>query len=69
MTINEIKKELYKQKPSAFLLISNETEHHYIAELKDGHRVNFKVPVSDMGITAFEKEMPAQLLIRWLAWS
>lgn len=67
MDINEIKKALYKEKPTAFLN-SHETDEmwKYQAWLADGTLINFEVPISDMGQNKFKEVESAQLLIRWL---
>lgn len=67
MTRNEIKVELYKQKPSAFLVKIENGKWYYTAALKEPRQtLDFIVPVKDMGETVFKDEEPAQLLIRWL---
>lgn len=76
-TLNEIKKALYKEKPIATtigdgIIISSDsqiTAREYTAKLEDGTDLKFTVPYLDMGDVGFEKELPAQLLIRWLIWS
>lgn len=70
MEINEIKKVLYKEKPIARTNVNlshnGETvAKSYLATGSLGDHY-FKVPLSEMGETPFEDEMPAQLLIRWL---
>lgn len=73
MEINEIKKELYKQKPEASLLYIRKGVAYYEAILRiKGHvltkakRVFFEVPVSDMGDADLLPQMDAKLLIRYL---
>lgn len=69
MDFNEIKKTLYKQKPTAKLEFRDRCincKWYYEAKLLDGTKVNFEVPVSEMGEKKFEEELPAQFLIRWL---
>lgn len=69
MTRNDIKKELYKQKPTAELLYIRGGVAHYSSKIGiDGERktIFFEVPVSDMGESDFTPKMSAQLLIRWL---
>jgi hypothetical protein len=65
MNITDIKKELYKQKPEAHLRYIRKGYAHYYADLTD-IRVNFEVPVSDMGDADFTPTMDAKLLNRWL---
>lgn len=77
--LNEIKKALYKEKPTAkrngitvttsrkFIPNVGEVETHwYSTMLESGDQVTFGVPASDMGDAKFEDEMPAHLLIRWI---
>lgn len=63
MTKNEIKKELYKQKPIALETADYPTFKSYQTTLEDGTLVIFDIP-KDEG--EFDSEMPAQLLIRWM---
>jgi hypothetical protein len=63
---NDIKKELYRQKPIAEVWHKNSTDYYYSAYLYGGAKIDFKVPVSDMGEKLFDNEMPAQLLIRYI---
>ncbi len=63
---NKIKKALYKEKPTAVKIAQPKNERFlYEAETSLG-KVRFDVPINEMGETFFEREMPAQLLIRWL---
>lgn len=67
MTLNELKKILYKEKPTAKLLSVNRTGIKYTTEIAEGPApVNFFVPMVDIGDGEFMSEMPAQLLIRYL---
>ena len=68
--INQIKKELYKQKPLAHRFFMGKYQHQYrcfidVGEIKQ-FKIVFTVPISDMGETPFTDSMPAQLLIRYL---
>ncbi len=65
MELNEIKKALYKQKPIANLWGVSGHANYYETSIGD-HKVKFRVPISEMGDTKFEDQMPAQLLIRWI---
>lgn len=75
MTPTEIKKALYKEKLTAVkcgesyrdVISGPVTEYHYFVILGNGKRIEFEVPVSEMGENLFEDSIPAQLLIRWLA--
>lgn len=69
MTTNEIKKELYKRKPKAWLQYIRKGIACYLTTLPPeeyGLDVWFEVPVSDMGDADFLCVMESQLLIRWL---
>jgi hypothetical protein len=61
---NEVKKLLYKEKPTAVLSVSGDTLLYKAVTSKG--RVYFKVN-KDEG-KDFDKEMPAHLLIRWMDW-
>lgn len=65
MTTTEIKKELYKQKPEAHLRFIRKGVAHYYSDLSE-LRVNFEIPVSDMGDADFGTTMDGKLLIRWM---
>jgi hypothetical protein len=65
MNLTEIKKELYKQKPQANLRYVRKGYLYYYADLVE-QRVNFEVPVSDIGDADFTPTMDAKLLNRWL---
>lgn len=73
METNEIKKELYKQKPEANLLYIRKGIAHYDARIRTFDEtivktkmVFFEVPVSDMGDADLLPIMDAKLLIRYL---
>ena len=73
MEKNEIKKALYRLKPSANRVDitktkDGETLHLYKSYIEPGDegRIYFSVPESEMGETIFKDIEPAQLLIRWL---
>lgn len=74
MEINEIKKALYKEKPTAKKtaqingLVDPPIMLHaeYKCKLSNGTTVIFAVPRKEMGEKTFDDEMPAQLLIRWM---
>ena len=65
MEKNEIKKALYRQKPQAEIKFIRQGVAYYYADLEE-ERVQFEVPVNDMGDADFERTMEAKLLIRWL---
>jgi len=66
MNATEIKKELYKQKPTAEVDFERGDYIHFSTVIIfDGMEeiINFEVPMTeDFGVN----EIPAQLLIRWL---
>jgi hypothetical protein len=69
LDVNEIKKALYREKPSAFLdNVSKEEDpvHTYEAWLENDTHLLFKIKESEMGENKFDKKEQAQLLIRWL---
>lgn len=66
MSTNEIKKELYKQKPIAEFGYARDGFKNYSCELLIGgfeEIIEFNVPDSE---ASFEDKVPAQLLIRWI---
>jgi hypothetical protein len=65
MSNAEVKKYLYRNKPTAKVKSKMSTYYLYYADI-DQHYVSFLVPIAEMGETPFEDELPAQLLIRWL---
>lgn len=65
MELNEIKKALYRQKPTAFFNYIRKGVAYYHTEL-DGKNLWFKIPVNDMGDADFGSTMEAKLLIRWV---
>lgn len=73
MTLNEIKKELYRQKPTAHLLYVRGGYIYYQSKLeinkedeKELKTVFFNVPIGDIGDADFTPTMDAKLLNRWL---
>ena len=64
LDLSEIKKSLYKEKPSAIQISGDVEFKHYKSELKDGTLINFKIPQEES--QDFTEIMDAQLLIRWL---
>ena len=71
MTLNEIKKALYRQKPAAYRQLDelNGDWCYYTTVVGLDNKpldVHFIVPRIDMGDAMFGNEMPAQLLIRWI---
>lgn len=74
MTLTEIKKELYKQKPVAHFIscfkdgLTYETKFIINADtnLKENVSCYFRVPFTDIGDAIFHPQMSAQLLIRYI---
>ena len=65
MKDNDIKKELYKQKPRASMYgVDKDNNACYQTSLEDGTSITFTVPSAES--ENFEDDMPAQLLIRWI---
>lgn len=69
MELNEIKKELYKQKPQAVLTFIRKQIAYYLTVIKIDnieHTINFEIPINDMGDADLYGSMDAKLLIRWI---
>lgn len=66
MEKNEIKKELYRHNPTAYLKMIRKGVAYYEAMLHNETEIRFEVPVSDMGDADFFDKMDAKLLIRYL---
>lgn len=69
MKKEEIKKELYKQKPIAHLRYIRKGIAYYLCQIEsdgDGVTVHFEIPIADMGDADFTTEMDAKLLNRWI---
>lgn len=69
MEKNEIKKEFYKQKPTALFMSANKDGLGYKATLMYPDREEtyfFRIPFTDIGDASFDREMDAKLLLRWL---
>jgi hypothetical protein len=73
MTKTEIKKELYKQKPTAELLYIRKGVAYYDSKIKVEEEpivkyktIFFEVPIDDMGDADFTSKMEAKLLGRWI---
>lgn len=71
MTNTEIKKALYKQKPTAKLDFIRVGVAYYSSMVLDDNNepfyVKFEVPVNDMGDADYFPEMDAKLLNRYIA--
>lgn len=72
--LNEIKKLLYRFKPKAKLNneLTDDKTFVYECDIKGlsvlpESKIEFLVPVSDMGDAKFGEEENAQLLIRWIS--
>ena len=66
MELNEIKKLLYKNKPTAKLFCANMYGLTYSCYADAETYVNFKIPLNELSETNFYSEMDAKLLIRWI---
>jgi hypothetical protein len=69
MTNTEIKKALYKQKPTAKRTTIKEDVFFYETTIMNTDvsvTIKFEVPVTDMGDAEFIEEMEAKHLIRWI---
>lgn len=64
MTKNEIKKALYREKPIAHKGVKGTEYVWFHTILKNDRVFHFQIPSKEA--TGFNKEEPAQLLIRWL---
>lgn len=69
LTLNDIKKLLYKHKPIAYKVGKSPEGHYYITDIY-GQIINFFIPEAEMyneeGKEVIKDKEPAQLLIRWL---
>ena len=69
MTNNEIKKSLYRQKPTAYKLNEDVDNIYYSASIENGTqagcKLKFIIPLEEG--KGFNNEEPAHLLIRWMA--
>lgn len=70
MDINEIKKALYRKKPTAHIVDVSKKGIRYRADLYQEEqpdlRLYFIIPLSDMGDAVFWSTAEAHLLIRYL---
>lgn len=69
MDKNEIKKALYKQKPTANLQVIRNATLHYTSSVTIGEQytpLRFEIPADEYKSGDFMAEMPTKLLIRWL---
>lgn len=65
MEKNEIKKLLYKEKPTAHFLKVTKDGIYYTTGFGE-NTITFLVPISEIGEVVWEKEISAQLLIRYI---
>lgn len=70
MNLNDIKKALYIQKPTAILEESTDTNLVYSTIINQDYRVEFNIPIEetkrDDGVNLFHNTMEAKYLIRWI---
>jgi hypothetical protein len=64
ISLTDLKKALYKEKPFARFISETPENKIYQTELSDGRVISFKIPLEE-AIT-FNSSEPSQLLIRWL---
>ncbi len=65
-----IKKEIYKQKPTANLKFIRKNVAYYNCDIlvEDiNSTISFEIPTDDMGDADFYNEMEAKFLLRWLS--
>lgn len=62
MTLNELKKTIYKTNPVAKFQYIRKGNAYY----KTDTDIIFEVPVTDMGDADFLAEMSGKLMIRWI---
>lgn len=65
MSLNDIKKILYKENPRA-IFMRIQKGHASYRTIAGGEFIFFQVPIADMGDAAFEREMDSKLLIRYI---
>jgi len=66
MEKNEIKKALYKQNPKAIFDYIRKGIVYYWTVLEDDTKVNFEIPINDMGDADFFSHMDSKHLNRWI---
>ncbi len=67
MELNDVKKQLYKEKPEAKFSHAGKGGLLYYCLLFAGTKmIYFEIPFSDIGDASFLAIMPAQQLIRWI---
>lgn len=66
MEKNEIVKALYRQNPTAYFRFVRMGVAYYDCTLGDFTKIDFQVPVNDMGSADFLVEMNSKHLIRWI---
>jgi hypothetical protein len=69
LSLNDIKKMLYKQNPVAHIKYVRKGHIYYNTSIDNEGTtqfINFEIPVSDMGDADFFPEMSGKLLIRWI---
>ena len=67
MELNDIKKALYKENPSAVLKHIRKGTAYYSAHVVSLDKVvQFEIPIEDMGDADFLAHMDSKYLIRWI---
>lgn len=64
--MNEIKKALYKEKPTAYLSSIKKDRLLYSCTIEGIKTIWFHIPIDDIGDAIFFPEMDAKLLIRYI---
>jgi len=65
MELNEIKKKLYKENPTAVLHSVRKDGILYTTGFGE-NTINFRVPLDELGETVWERNIDAKLLIRYI---
>lgn len=64
---DEVKKDLYKEKPLAKIIRVNKDGIHYKTHvLSNAYDVYFTVPLNEIGDAKWDSQMPSQLLLRYM---
>jgi len=66
VSLNEIKKALYKQNPIANLEYIRKGIAYYTSVINENDMIYFEVPCNDMGEADFTPHMKAKYLIRYI---
>lgn len=64
--LNEIKKNLYKFNPLAYLITIDKNGIHYACTIDSGEKLTFSIPFNDIGEAKFNTSMESKHLIRYI---